>query len=132
MEKYKWIGLVAVALQFAGIAWQLPNLTAYTPIWMQPKQTLYRRMNDASISYCNDARLYHYFLQQHPEYQYPTPVPASGKFALRLDECNSFKPGDGPLSCWLLRYFTPVGHYKSTILLFEISEEEKNSLPSAR
>jgi hypothetical protein len=132
MEKYKWIGLVAVALQFAGIARQLPNLTAYTPIWMQPKQTLYRRMNDASISYCNDARLYHYFLQQHPEYQYPTPVPASGKFALRLDECNSFKPGDGPLSCWLLRYFTPVGHYKSTILLFEISEEEKNSLPSAR
>jgi hypothetical protein len=128
-RKYPRILIAALVLQMAEIAWQLPNLTAYTPIWMQPKQTLYLRMNDSSLTYCNDANIYRYFLRQHPQYQYPTALPSAGKFALRLDECNSYSPVNGPLSCWLLRYFTPVGHYKSTILLFDISEEDIQSLP---
>lgn len=123
-KKYPRIWIAIMVLQMAEIAWHLPNLSAYTPVWMQPKQTLYLRMRDSSLSYCNDALIYRYFLRQHPEYQQPSAIPSTGKFALRLDECNGYTPVNGPLSCWLLQHFTPVGHYKSTILLFEISEED--------
>jgi hypothetical protein len=126
---YPRIWMAALVLQLAEIAWHLPNLNAYTPVWMQPKQTLYRRMNDSSITYCNDGLIYLRFLQQNPEYKAPAALPATGKFALRLNDCNSYMPADGPLSCWLLHYFIPKGHYKSSILLFEISEDDLKSLP---
>ncbi len=127
--KYAKLTLLAIGLQWAETARHWPNLTAYTPVWMQPRQTLYRRMNDSSLTYCHDARIYAYFLHTHPEYRYPPALPAAGKFALRLSDCNSYMPEGGPLSCWLLQYFTPVSHYKSTILLFNISEKDIQSLP---
>ena len=120
--------IFAFFLQFAEIAWQLPNLTAYTPIWMQPKKDLNLRLNDSNISYCNDAVIYEYFLNQNPEYHTPTEQPQPGKFALRLTDCISYAPANGPTSCWLLQHFTPADHYKTTILLFEISEQEIKEL----
>jgi hypothetical protein len=54
----------------------------------------------------------------------PTEQPHPGKFALIITDCNSYAPANGPISCWLLQHFTPVGHYKTTILLFEISEQQ--------
>lgn len=127
-NKFPRISLVAVLLQFSEITWHMPNLNAYTPIWMQPKQTIYKRMRDSNLSYCNDVFIYKYFLEQHPEYKYPTVLPSAGKFALRLNDCNQISPADGPMSCWLLKHFTPKGHYKTTILLFEISNQEIKEL----
>jgi len=126
---YRRLFMVALVLQITEIGWHLPNLNAYTPVWMQPKQTLYRRINDSSLTYCNDGLIYRHFLQQHPEYKIPSAIPTAGKFALRLNECNSYMPADGPLSCWLLHYYIPKGHYKSSILLFEISDEDIKSWP---
>jgi hypothetical protein len=123
-SRFSTLLVIAICLQFAEITWQLPNLTAYTPIWMQPKKNLLHRLNDSNLSYCNDAIIYKHFLDQHPEYKVPTEQPHPGKFALRLTDCNSYAPANGPISCWLLQHFTPVGHYKTTILLFEISEQQ--------
>jgi hypothetical protein len=127
MRRPLWLIIVLGHIIGLGQAW--PNLTAYTPFWMQPKHLLWQRMNDSSLQYCNDLHLYRKFLENHPAYQAPGEVPRPGLFAVRIEECNPWPGGNQISPCWLTRYFLPKGHYKTTILLYHISAEQVAVLP---
>ncbi|HSK11921.1 MAG TPA: hypothetical protein VK907_01845, partial [Phnomibacter sp.] len=132
LKKGKWILLLLFAIQFADIAWQWPNLMAYTPIWMQPKRSIYERMNDSSIDYCTDGKIYGHFLRTHPQYEPPSPNPKAGLFAVRLRQCNpGVQEGNRP-ECWITQHFKPIGHYKTSILLYRITREQIASLGHKR
>jgi len=123
-----WLIIFMIHMAEMGFTW--PNLTAYTPFWIQPKHLLWQRINDSSLQYCNDFYLYNYFLKTNPTYQHPGSIPRPGNFAVRIEECNPWPGGNQYPPCWITRHFLPIGHYKSGILLYHITEEQIAALPA--
>lgn len=113
----------AIAYTFITIALYYPYLIPYTNEFITDKKTVYRKIYDSSVDYGQSDSSVSYFIKQHPEYKRPTPVPAVGRFAVLTGEMlNTYLR-----NTWQYKWYLamePKGHYRYTVLLFDITEED--------
>ena len=120
-EKYKPWFYTLLLLHVISIAGYIPNLIAYTNELVWNKTKAYRIIRDSSLDYGQSNAWVNDFIEENKGYKVPSNMPDTGKFAITV--ADLFATHMGPLKniAWLREYFEPVGNYRYTILLFEIT-----------
>ncbi|MCY7421624.1 MAG: glycosyltransferase family 39 protein [Chitinophagaceae bacterium] len=112
-----------VAYTFITVALYYPFIIPYTNEFVTNKQTVYRKIYDSSIDYGQSDSSLSQFLQEHLEYQPATVNPSTGKHAVLMKQMfNTYLPGSGNYKWY--RALEPVGNYRYTILLFDITKQD--------
>jgi len=115
------MGLLFV-LHIGHLSYFWPNLNGFAALRAGNPATLYRKIFDSTFYYCADEKLYRKFLEQNPEYKAPPLQPAPGRYAIRLSSYADFYAQPPMQRHWLLRDYSPRGHYKTGILLFTVDK----------
>jgi hypothetical protein len=119
--KHKMLLYALMFLHVASVVRYLPNLMAYTNEIVWNKTRAYKIIRDSSLDYGQSKPWINKFIALHPDYKTPTIAPDTGRFVITVGDL--FSEHEGPLKniAWLRNNFQPVGHYRYTILLFDVS-----------
>jgi hypothetical protein len=121
-----FVGWLLLSYMLFSVGTYFPNLLAYTNEFIPDKKNVFRIMADASLDYGQNTEATHQYLIDHPGVQVPQATPRPGKYMATARQLYEHYLADQKKS-WLLN-FEPVAHYKYTIFIFNISEQDITSL----
>jgi hypothetical protein len=117
-----WCLGILFVLQIGHLGFFWPNLNGFAALRAGNPAVLFQKIFDSTFYYCADEKMYLKFLAEHPEYETPPMQPAPGRYALRLSSYADHYALQPQQRHWLLQNYTPVGHYKTGILLYNIEK----------
>ncbi len=123
-NKYSKIWIVLLALHLISVGRYWPNFIAYTNELLYPKRLVYKYFYDSSISYRAERQSLDKFLKDHPDYSLPPIKPAAGKYAIDIERMALPLVDTAYDLRWLHKNFEPYDHYRHSILLYNITEDD--------
>ena len=112
-----------VVYTFITVALYYPFIIPYNNEFVTNKKTVYRKIFDSSIDYGQSDSSLNQFLDEHREYQSATINPSTGKHAVMMKQMfNTYIPWSDKYKWY--RSLEPVGNYRYTILLFNITKQD--------
>jgi hypothetical protein len=126
-RRFKFTTLVAFtlfALMLVSEARYFPDIIPYTNELLADKKNVFRKIKDASIDYGQNVQMREQYIRDHPGTERPSLHPKPGRFIATMADLIEEAPETGITKyTWLLN-FEPVGHYRYSMFIFDISEED--------
>ena len=129
-KRFRYTAIVTVVLFVSMIISisRFPDLIAYTSEIVFDKKSIYKKIRDASLDYGENVPLRVQYLKDHPDIKIPDKIPAAGRYIVRSIELLDEGPyATKPKYLWLLN-FEPVDHYRYSLFIYDISEQDVSNL----
>ncbi|HEX8462313.1 MAG TPA: hypothetical protein VF623_12820, partial [Segetibacter sp.] len=119
----KILGGVAVAYTLISVAVFYPYIIPYTNEFITNKKTVYKKILDTSIDYSQVHLDMKQFLSSHPGYKNISTVPATGKYAITMNQLFDKEKWKTSPYNWYQK-IEPSGLERYVVLLYDIKETD--------
>jgi hypothetical protein len=120
-RNYKLVFFTLLIFHTISVLNYLPNLIAYTNELIRDKKNAYHIIRDSSLDYGQGKPWIRKFIEAHPGYKTPGNLPDTGKFVISVADLFAEHNGEKNNIAWLRNHFNASGHYRYSLLLFNVS-----------
>lgn len=127
--RFYWpvVGMLFIYMM-ASVMLYFSNFIPYTNEFLVDKKNAFRLMRDASLDYGQSDGYLRLYLLQNPDVAIPPDSPKAGKYIVTMTQLLDEGPyGTKHKYTWLLN-FQPIAHYKFSMFIFHISEEDVTAM----
>jgi hypothetical protein len=118
------VAAILFTLMVLSEAMCFPDLIPYTNEFLTDKKNVFRKIKDASIDYGQNLKLRDEYILRHPGTRLPSLTPQPGRYIATMADLIDETPESGMIKYTWLLHFEPVDHYRYSMFIFNISEDD--------